>query len=84
MNQDQLQGLLETLALSVASSPESVTVREMPSANEHELNFHFLVDKADMGRMIGKNGQMAKAIRTIAQTAGKQIGKRVKINIEEF
>ncbi|MGL5915447.1 MAG: KH domain-containing protein [Culicoidibacterales bacterium] len=37
-----------------------------------------------MGRMIGKNGQMAKAIRTIAQTAGKQLGKRVKINIEEF
>ncbi|MGL4953044.1 MAG: KH domain-containing protein [Culicoidibacterales bacterium] len=84
MDHNQLQGLLETLALSVVSHPESVTVREMPSAVEHEINFHFLVNKEDMGRMIGKNGQMAKAIRTIAQTAGKQLGKRVKINIEEF
>ncbi|MGL5295747.1 MAG: KH domain-containing protein [Culicoidibacterales bacterium] len=84
MNPTQIQGLLETVALSVVSHPESVTVREMPSANDHEVHFHVLVDKADMGRMIGRNGQTIKAIRTLVQVAGKQIGKRVKINIEEF
>ena len=44
-----------------------------------------MVSEVDMGKVIGKSGKMAKAIRTLVQAAAFNIGiKRVKINIDSF
>lgn len=41
------------------------------------------VDKADMGKIIGKQGKIAKAIRTIVKTASQKQGKKTSVNILE-
>ncbi|TLG72102.1 KH domain-containing protein [Culicoidibacter larvae] len=79
-----VQSLLVTLTEAIVSTPEAVAIRQMPTAEEDVLLFTILVDKEDIGRVIGKSGRMASSIRTLAVAAGRQIDKKVKIQIEEF
>ncbi len=77
--------MTEYLVKSVVTSPDMVTVKEFPSENEDELVIEVLVDENDIGRVIGKNGKTANAIRTLVQASSYlQENKRVKINIENF
>ena len=77
--------MTEYLVKSVVSHPDMVTVKEFPSENEHEFIIEVLVDESDIGRVIGKGGKTANAIRTLVQANSYlQDNKRVKINIENF
>lgn len=77
--------MTEYLVKSVVSNPDMVTVKEFPSDDEKEIIIEVLVDESDIGRVIGKGGKTANAIRTIVQAGSYlQDNKRVKINIENF
>ena len=77
--------MTEYLVKNVVSNPDMVTVKEFPSDDEKEIVIEVLVDESDIGRVIGKGGKTANAIRTLVQASSYlQDNKRVKINIENF
>jgi predicted RNA-binding protein YlqC (UPF0109 family) len=77
--------MTEYLVKQVVENPDQVTVKEFPSEDEKELVIEVLVDESDLGRVIGRNGKTAQAIRVLVQAASYlQDNKRVKINIENF
>lgn len=77
--------MTEYLVKNVVSHPDMVTVKEFPSEDEREFVIEVLVDESDIGRVIGKGGKTANAIRTLVQANSYlQDNKRVKINIENF
>ena len=77
--------MTEYLVKQVVENPDQVTVKEFPSEDEKELVIEVLVDESDLGRVIGKSGKTAQAIRVLVQAASYlQDNKRVKINIENF
>ena len=77
--------MTEYLVKNVVSNPDMVTVKEFPSENEKEIIIEVLVDESDIGRVIGKGGKTANAIRTLVQANSYlQDNKKVKINIENF
>ncbi len=77
--------MTEYLVKNVVTNPDMVTVKEFPSENENEIIIEVLVDESDIGRVIGKGGKTANAIRVLVQASSYlQDNKRVKINIENF
>ena len=77
--------MTEYLVKSVVSNQDMVTVKEFPSENDKEIVIEVLVDESDIGKVIGKNGKTANAIRVLVQANSYlQDNKRVKINIESF
>lgn len=81
----KLVEMTEYLVKEVVSNPDMVTVKEFPSENENEIIITVLVDESDIGRVIGKAGKTANAIRVLVQASSYlQDNKKVKINIENF
>ena len=77
--------MTEYLVKQVVANPDQVTVKEFPSEDEREFTIEVLVDESDLGRVIGRNGKTAQAIRVLVQAASYlQDNKRIKINIENF
>ena len=77
--------MTEYLVKNVVTNPDMVTVKEFPSEDDKEIVIEVLVDESDIGRVIGKGGKIANAIRTLVQANSYlQDNKRVKINIENF
>ena len=77
--------MTEYLVKSLVTDKEAVTVKEFPSEDEKEMIIEVLVSNDDMGKVIGKNGKIANAIRVLVQANSYlQDNKRVKINIESF
>lgn len=77
--------MTEYLVKQVVANPDQVTVKEFPSEDEKTFVIEVLVDESDLGRVIGRNGKTAQAIRVLVQAASYlQDNKRVKINIENF
>lgn len=77
--------MTDYLVKSIVSNPDMVTVKEFPSDNPNELIIEVLVSESDIGKVIGKSGKNANAIRTLVQANSYlQDNKRVKINIENF
>jgi len=81
----KLVEMTEYLVKELVNNPDMVTVKEFPSDNEKEIIITVLVDESDLGRLIGKGGKTANAIRVLVQASSYlQDNKRVKINIENF
>ena len=77
--------MTEYLVKQVVANPDQVTVKEFPSEDEKEEIIEVLVDESDLGRVIGRSGKTAQAIRVLVQAASYlQDNKRIKINIENF
>ena len=77
--------LTEYLVKNIVKDADSVTVKEFPSENDDEIIIEVLVSNDDMGRVIGKSGKIANALRTLVQASSYlQDNKKVKINIEGF
>ena len=77
--------LTEYLVKNIVKDTDSVTVKEFPSDNENEIIIDVLVSNDDIGRVIGKSGKIANAIRVLVQASSYlQDNKKVKINIESF
>jgi predicted RNA-binding protein YlqC (UPF0109 family) len=74
-----MKELVEFMAKAVVNDPDSVIVREIEgsSATIYELS----VTPDDMGRVIGKQGRVANAMRTLLRVAAVKEGKRVTLEI---
>ncbi len=80
-----LISLTEQIVKSLALHKDSVSVKEFPTEDENEILIQVMIDSEDMGRVIGKGGKCANAIRTLVQASSYLVdNKRVKINIDSF
>ncbi len=79
-----LVGLTEFLVKSVVTDPDMVSVKQFED-DEDYITIQVLVDNSVIGSVIGKQGTIANAIRTIVQASSYANGlKKVKINIDSF
>ncbi len=74
-----MKELLETIAKALVDYPEEVFVNEVDG--EKSLILELKVSKDDMGKVIGKQGRIAKAIRTVVKAAAVKDNKRVVVEI---
>lgn len=77
--------LTEFIIKSLVINSENVSVKEFESNEENTVLIQVLVDSEDMGRIIGKSGKIANAIRTLIQASSYiKDNKKIKINIDSF
>ena len=74
-----MKELLETIAKALVDYPEEVFVNEVEG--EKSIVLELTVSKDDMGKVIGKQGRIAKAIRTVVKAAAVKENKRVVVEI---
>ena len=71
--------LLTYMAKSLVNNPDEVQVRKTERGNT--IVFELSVEPDDMGKIIGKNGKRAQAIRSIMKAKYQKTGKRVVVDI---
>lgn len=71
--------LIEFLVKALVEEPEAVVVEELEE--DGDLVYEVSVAEGDLGRVIGKGGRVANAIRTIAKAAAVRIDRRVIVDI---
>ncbi len=74
--------LLVTIAQGLVEQPSEVTVTVDEPNEEGVIVFHLHVAENDMGRVIGKQGRIAKSIRTVMRAAASREGKKVAVEID--
>ncbi len=76
-----MQELLKTIAQGLVEHPEEVVVScdENPNGS---LVLHLHVAESDMGRVIGKQGRIAKAIRVVMRSAATRTNTKVSVEID--
>ena len=74
-----MKDLLLYIAQNLVDHPDAVTVREVPGEQETTLELH--VDPEDMGKVIGRQGRIAKEIRTLVRSCAQRDGQRVTVDI---
>ena len=75
-----MKDLLIALAQSLVEKPDEVKVEE-EVAEDGSVVFYLRVADGDMGRVIGKQGRIAKAIRTLLRAAATREDKKVSVEI---
>lgn len=74
-----MKELVETIAKALVDSPDEVVVTE--TENDREIVVQLKVAQDDMGKVIGKQGRIAKAIRSVVKAAATKSDKKVKVEI---
>ena len=72
-----MKEILETIITTLVSEKESVSIKQIDG--EQSIIFEVKVAEADMGKVIGKQGVIAKSIRTIMKAAASKENKRVSV-----
>lgn len=75
-----MQELVKVLAKALVEKPDAVEVETVEEDDKTVLKLH--VAQEDMGRVIGKQGRIAKAIRTIIKSAATRENKKVTVDIQ--
>ena len=81
VNRSTIKQLIEYIATSLVDDKKGVKVTE--SSREGYAVMELSVGSADLGRIIGKNGQTARAIRTLVNAAASKAGDKVIFEIKE-
>ena len=76
-----MKQLVESMAKALVDKPEDVVVAEVEG--EKTTVFELRVAQTDLGKVIGKQGKTARAMRTILSASGTKIGKRCVLEILE-
>lgn len=76
-----MKELVEVIARALVDHPEGVVVTE--SEDDRAVRLVLSVDPSDMGKVIGKQGRIAKAIRTVVKAAAVNTDKKVYVDIED-
>ena len=77
--------LTEEIVKSLVLDADGVSVKEFPSEEENVTLIQVMVNENDIGRVIGKDGKTANAIRTLVQASSAlQDNKYIKIDIDKF
>ncbi len=74
-----LKETLRNIAIAIVDDPDSVVV--VCNETETSINLTLSVAPDDMGMVIGKNGRIAKAIRTVIKSASAGCNKKVNVDI---
>ena len=74
-----MKELLETIAKSLVKNPDAVSVEVVEKEDIIVLELH--VGEGDMGKVIGRQGRIAKAIRTVIHSASARDAKKVVVDI---
>ena len=75
-----MKDLVEVIAKALVDNPDQVVVTQQE--NEKTIDVDLKVAPSDMGKVIGKQGRIAKAIRTVVKAASTKDDKRVNVTIE--
>lgn len=76
-----MKELVEVIAKSLVDHPEDIRVEEKQQDRQVTLELH--VDEDDMGKVIGRQGRIAKAMRTVVKAAATRENKKVSVDIIE-
>lgn len=76
-----MKNVLEMIISSLVDNKEEILIEEI--VNEKSVDFKVRVNSADMGKVIGKQGRVAKSIRTVMKSVGAKEGKKVNIEFAE-
>lgn len=76
-----MKDILQTIILNLVENKEEVQVNE--NINENTVTFEVKVSKEDMGKVIGKQGRIAKAIRTVMKSVAAKENKKVSVDFIE-
>ncbi|WP_017753701.1 KH domain-containing protein [Calidifontibacillus oryziterrae] len=71
--------LIETIVKSLVDYPEDVVVTV--NEDDRKITYNLTVHKDDVGKVIGKQGRVAKAIRTVVYAAATNESKRIHLEI---
>ena len=77
-----MKELLISLAKGLVENPDAVTVTEDEINEEGVIVFHLHVAESDMGRVIGKQGRIAKAIRVVMRAAANRNNAKISVEID--
>ena len=74
-----MKELVEVIARSLVDNPDEVVVTQKEEGKNITIELH--VAASDMGKVIGKQGRIAKAIRSVVKAASSKDNKRVDVEI---
>ena len=75
-----MKEILETIILNLVENKDAVEVKE--TQEEKRIVFDVKVAKEDMGKIIGKQGRLAKSIRTVMKSVAGKNGKKVSVEFD--
>ena len=75
-----MKEVLEIIAKSLVDYPEQVDVKEINNEDQ-TVTLELRVAESDMGKVIGRQGRIAKAIRTVVKAASSKSSKKVIVDI---
>ena len=76
-----MEELLISIAKGLVDKPDAVVVTKDEPDAEGVTVYHLSVDESDVGRVIGKQGKIAKAIRVVLRTAAARQDMRIRLEI---
>ena len=79
---DDVTELVRTMVVQLVDDPQAVEVTGTDQGNG-ELYIEISVDDPDIGKVIGRQGRIIKALRTLARAAASQEGFRVEVELAE-
>ncbi len=77
-----MQELLITIVKGLVENPDAVNVTVDEVDERGIVVYHLHVAEDDMGRVIGKQGRIAKAIRTVVKAGATRTGEKVQVDID--
>lgn len=77
-----MEELIATIARGLVDDKTAVSVTADPADEEGNVTYHLHVGAEDMGRVIGKQGRIAKAIRTIVRAGANKTGGKATVEID--
>ena len=75
----EIRDLVETMVRSIVDDSKNIQITE--EASEESILYEITVSRDDVGKLIGKGGRVASALRTISKASGAKHGTRVQINV---
>lgn len=76
-----MKEVLELIITNLVNNKEEVSIKE--TVNDRIITYKVKVSKDDMGKVIGKQGRVAKSIRTVMKSVSAKEGKKVNIDFED-
>ncbi|MDF2699532.1 MAG: hypothetical protein K0Q49_1088 [Haloplasmataceae bacterium] len=79
-----MENLIKTLIEPLVENIDEVIVKEFEKDVDGFVVYEVMVSQADIGRVIGRNGSIAQAVRTICYAAAMKNKFKIRINIDHF
>ncbi len=73
-----MKEILQTIILNLVDNKDAVEIKEINN-NEKSITFEVKVAESDMGKIIGRQGRLAKSIRTVMKSVAGKEQKRVSV-----